>query len=134
MGYEILTTSGRRTGKTTALCKAAKEIGATVLTHNEQEADRLRREYGVDAKPLTPPERLMGLNKPLLVDSHAAAIALCSLTSELHKVTEERDALRAALEEITALGVGYDLSWSVDCEGADNFKKALGIARKAAGK
>jgi hypothetical protein len=61
--------SGRQSGKTTAMAKAAKEIGAILLCHNDQEAKRVAKEFGCKTKAIT--ARLRGLDSPFLVDTHA---------------------------------------------------------------
>ena len=66
--------NARRSGKTTAICKAAKEIDATVITHSEQEAQRLRETYGVKAISVTVQEtfRTGRHDEPFIWDAFAA--------------------------------------------------------------
>jgi hypothetical protein len=52
-------------------------------------------------------------------------------SSVADRVWELFDQMHAALQTITKLGEGYDLSWSVDCEEADHWKESLKVARAA---
>lgn len=97
MKYNLLITSGRQSGKTTAICKAAKEIGAVVLTHNDAEAKRLIKAYGVEARSLKTIDKLLGLNKPLLVDPNAAGMELNDLDMELNALEFRNETLLSLL-------------------------------------
>lgn len=87
--YWYLSACGRRTGKTTAICKAAKEIGATVIVHSVDEAKRVSREHGVKAASIQ--QNLRGTTGPYLIDPHAAGMKLSHLAEESERLHSELD-------------------------------------------
>jgi hypothetical protein len=90
-----LTTMARRVGKTTAICKAAKEIGATVVVHSREEARRVEHEHGVRAATW---DRLRGSKGPYLVDTHAVSVAADMYESAIHRTREQLALAVEALE------------------------------------
>jgi hypothetical protein len=102
---------GRQMGKTTAICKAAKEIGATVIVRNEAEANRVRELFGVRA--MARDRRLEGTMGPYLVDTDAVALiandyehairerdkTIAKLQDEVESMLEEIHSLKDALSE-----------------------------------
>ena len=89
----------RRSGKTTAICEAAKKIGAIVIVHNREEAKRVSKEYGV--KTISYNENLRPLHGPFLVDSTAVGFAAMEYEGQLKKQQAAIDKLRAALLNIS---------------------------------
>lgn len=75
----MLNSIGRRFGKTTALCKAAKEINALVLCPFAVEARRVAREHGVRTAHLG--QYMAGQKGPVLVDTYTVEVIARSLSS-----------------------------------------------------
>lgn len=85
----IATSYGRRFGKTTAICKAAKEIGATVICANTQQAQILKLEHGI--KTATIHQNLRGTTGPYLYDHFAMEQTVFELEHFYKKEIKDRD-------------------------------------------
>ena len=95
-----ISTFGIRAGKTTALCEAAKKIGAAVLCHSAEEAQRVAKEYEVDTIHLGQfPKR--GSHQPVLVDTHAVAMYALGMEKEVDHLSRDLYKTKVALEEVT---------------------------------
>ena len=98
MSLSYLTTCNRRSGKTYAICKAAKEIGATVVCHNLQEAKKVAKEYGV--KTTSYNRTFVGTTGPYLVDTHAVSMYAGQCENRISQLINQ---LNEAVEEIVTL-------------------------------
>ena len=94
----------RRCGKTTAICKAAKEIGATVICESQQHAEMVKKEHGVRTTHIDKEAR--GTKGPYIYDDFAVT-KMCfkyesdnaDLLDENAKLQNENTRLREELEE-----------------------------------
>jgi len=77
----------RRSGKTTAICKAAKEIGATVVCHSQQEAERVNKEHRVATAYIN--QEFRGTRGPFLVDTCAVSYAIHQLNTKIKDLEEK---------------------------------------------
>lgn len=100
-----LTHMSLRTGKTTAICKAAKEIDALVITHSAQEAKRLKKEFGVRA--ISFDSEMRGRSGPILVDTHAVSAIAWEFEKKLKQKNDHIKRLQTALKK--ALGIADEL-------------------------
>lgn len=83
----VIAMSARRSGKTTAICKAAKEIGAIVICHSKQEANRVAREHQVKTVHLN--SEIRGMTEPFLIDTYAYVETLSSFHTQLEQLQEQ---------------------------------------------
>ena len=90
----------RGTGKTQALCEAAKKIGATLIVHSAEEKKRVEELYGVKAAVIRADMR--GTEGPYLIDSHAASLEMAYLENEAGRYI---DALRKIRKSLSTGGV-----------------------------
>lgn len=87
--WSVANSLAMRTGKTTAICKAAKEIGATVVTGTSQEAKRLEKEYGIKALAVETAVRSRGKTGPILFDTFGVS-RICELyENEIYRLKEQ---------------------------------------------
>ena len=77
----------RGSGRTTAICEAAKSINATVLAANHSQARLLKRDYGVDSVSIYAPGE--GLRGPFLADHLAAEHIVLSLEQTIKDSQKE---------------------------------------------
>lgn len=92
----IATSYGRRFGKTTAICKAALEIGATVICANEQQAKSLRNAYKV--KTATIHQNLRGTIGPYLYDHFAMEQTIFELDNQFTNELKNKNSIINKLE------------------------------------
>jgi len=97
----FLNTVGIRTGKTTAVAKACKEINATMLCHSHAEAARVAEEYGIRTVYLG--QNLAGTKGPYLVDTSAVAFFACQMEREITQA--EKRGMKRAAEIVNNIGV-----------------------------
>lgn len=91
----------RQVGKTTAVCEAAKKIGATVVCRDAGDAARVAREHGVKTIGIYNEPR--GLHGPFLYDPDAVQAMLHFVNSKLRLVEKERDDAWKRIEAIRTL-------------------------------
>jgi len=92
-------------GRTTAICEAAKKINATVLTVTAEHARLINKQHGVSAKSIT--SDLIGATGPYLAD-HQAVLRICSEYESELEAAESREAeLRAQVKARDNLIAGY---------------------------
>jgi trehalose-6-phosphatase len=81
--------SPRRSGKTTALAKAAKECDGVMVCRDQQEADRIAKEFGIrTVSALGSPDRLRGQLAARLVDPDAFLLWMAQAEQELRQAME----------------------------------------------
>jgi len=88
----------RCTGRTTAICKAAKEIGAIVIVHHREEARRLEREFGVKCKTIN--DDLRGFSGPILYDTCAVSVLAQLAVNQIDKLNGRVATLEARIAEL----------------------------------
>jgi hypothetical protein len=105
---EMISQMPVRSGKTTAICKAAKEINATVLVHSVGEARRVEMEHDVKARSIN--EEIRGSRGPYLIDTHAVSFmaiqfnrCILNLQSQLKKAEEKIAELDYRREAVVVL-------------------------------
>ena len=79
----------RASGRTTAVCKAAKEINAIVVCATPQHAQVVNREHDVMTWPMCALDRMVGLDRPALWDHFA-----------VEHLLRERNRLAAKAKEV----------------------------------
>lgn len=89
----------RQFGKTTAICKAAKEIDAIVLTATHLEAKHLERKFDVKAKSVE--LNLYGFSGPFLFDNHAIEKLFVSASNKIQTLEDEIEKLKKENEQLT---------------------------------
>jgi len=96
LAEQLLGVTARQVGHTTAVVKGvANTPGAMVITGTEQEARRLRLDYGVEAIPLSGAEqRLRGRAGAFVLDSYAINF----LAAEARELSDRIAELTAALD------------------------------------
>lgn len=83
MSWGNLAGFSRQTGKTTAMLKAAKELGSVLLVRTHSEVQRLRNS-GVTVKAATEGyEAFIGIKTPVLIDPDAFSF-ICSAMEHEH--------------------------------------------------
>lgn len=81
----------RQYGKTTLLCKVAKELDAVVIAANFDHVNHLQRTHKVVAKSID--TNMQGLKGPFLFDHFAIETLLFRAANHIDKVEKERDEL-----------------------------------------
>ena len=91
----------RRRGNTKAMAEAAKATGATCYVISQREADRLKRDYGVNARALPNyhPEQEAGRHEPLLLDISVLEVIGQEWAEEVRLLRAQVEELRAELAE-----------------------------------
>ncbi|MDT8902206.1 hypothetical protein [Anaeroselena agilis] len=85
----------RQTGKTTAICEAARKIGASVICGTESQARMIRQKYGVDAIPIRIAANCTrGSGRTVLYDHFAQFVMVAEAYQENEKMARELDRLR----------------------------------------
>lgn len=95
--YSHLVYQPRRIGKTTAVCRVAKEIGAVVCCVTRREAERLKREYGVEAIVVDRAEDFFGCSRPILYDAEVVSHVV---TRQANYYEQVIDAMRTQIEDL----------------------------------
>lgn len=93
--------SNRGGGKTTAICKAAREIDAVVVVGCLSEAKRLNTEHKVKTIAVEQLENLRGRHEATLWDD-TAVLRVCQLMENLVE-RREREARKALAKKISML-------------------------------
>ena len=93
----------RGAGRTTAMAKAAKDHSFTLLTHSHQEAQRLKREFNIDAMAYNSAVRLRGTQKVAIMDHHAVYCLIQEMDAEIQKWREEATLKQQVINKIKAL-------------------------------
>ena len=88
----------RQVGKTTAICKAAKELGATVVCHNSQAAKRVAEEHNVPTVSIN--ETFRGTKGPYLVDTTAMSFLAMECENRIQDLERKNEVLRAEMNEL----------------------------------
>ena len=114
---EMLNSMAIGSGKTFAICEAAKKIGATVVTHNRNEARRIAKEYQVKAVSLC--GNIRGTTGPYLVDTQAVSEYSYRKNREIAVMQAQLVVMRDALESIQR-GMGDEGSSEQDWQGLDH--------------
>lgn len=83
-------------GKTEAICKAAKEIGAIVVVHSAEEKNFIAKHFGV--KCVTFDDTISGLRGCFLVDTYAVSLAAQKYEKCIEELKEEINRLREKVE------------------------------------
>jgi hypothetical protein len=91
--YNHLMFSARGIGKTEAVCKVAKEVGAIVACFSWAEAERLRRYYGVETVYVDNVEMFYGNRQPILYDADTVAYVVSKMQSKIDRLEEKLKAL-----------------------------------------
>jgi hypothetical protein len=112
-----------RSGKTTAICAAAKSIGATVVVHSMEEAKRVEQEHGVKAVPYT--REIRGTRGPYLVDTHAVSMYAYEKNLEIERLEDKADRLQTLLALYKA---ECDLAYEMMSNGNWHGDGAVGAA------
>ena len=68
MGRNMFMAQPRGSGKTHALCQAAKEIGALFVCHSARFARDLERKHGINAVSISEEYAVVGTRRPVLFD------------------------------------------------------------------
>jgi hypothetical protein len=79
----------RQIGTTYAICQAALEMDAVVITHSLQEAARLTRDYEVDAVSFSQCVSMRGTMRASLIDNHAVWCIIHDMQGEIDKWKKE---------------------------------------------
>jgi len=112
----------RASGRTTAICEAAKKIGATVICHTSNYAKDVSRRFGVNTIALHELERARGTGCPYLMDHNAIAHVLSGLSgaaSDLWETLEKRNKTIEMLERkqtVSGLNYGIEVKPAVEVE------------------
>lgn len=113
---------GRRMGKTYAICKAAKRIGATVIVHSKAEAERLKKEYKVQAVSIE--DNIRGTKGPYLVDTTAVSFYAQQKEAIIKSLQE------ALLHEKKQRRYWHNI-WALQYEELQKLQKSKGKNEKA---
>lgn len=105
MSWSFATTVAIQSGKTTAICKAAKEIDAVVVCHNQQEANRVHKEHGVRTISLRH-ENKRGMKGPILFDTHAVSVLCLDYERVISNLVETNAELQGKLQKIREMTHG----------------------------
>lgn len=85
---ELAALGPRRTGRTTAICEAAKKIGATVLAANYQHKKYLEQ-FGVNAIPVDNEEAIECVAGPILFDHYTLERVFAEYEKEISGLVQE---------------------------------------------
>lgn len=96
---------GRRMGKTTAICKAAKEIDATVLVRTAREAERVNAEFGVKARAYQ--AGLFGKQGPFLVDTDVVSIYAMQKADQIETLQKKLNKAKRIIELAANIGTSW---------------------------
>jgi hypothetical protein len=88
----------RMTGKTTLLCRAAKELDAVVLAATFDQVNHLQRNHGVVAKSID--TNLQGLNGPFFIDHYATSKLLIRAADHIETLEKSNEKLQQEIEEL----------------------------------
>lgn len=90
---EFLLSHAIRQGKTHHLATLLKQVGGTLITRNFEEAERVKKEYSINAISYDiNPNLLDGQNMGICyIDDDAAGLALLNLERKIEKLTQERN-------------------------------------------
>jgi hypothetical protein len=93
---------GRATGRTTAICSAARVIGATVVCASRASAEQIGRQHGVKTVTCESRATIQGTRGPYLFDHYAMEVIVSrmdydmrQMASDLHKANARADAAEA---------------------------------------
>ena len=83
----------RHTGRTYALCEAAKTIGGTVVTYYHKHSKELKQRYGVKSIYLAEAKKLKNPRSPLMLDHFTVECLILDYEQEINR-------LRARIREL----------------------------------
>jgi hypothetical protein len=101
--WSYIATKGIRTGKTTAICEAARKIGAIVVTGSEKEAKRITKEFGVTAMSIHHWQLTQGLDMPFLFDTYGVTEMAADFETAYEIEKRKREQLEEKLNMIQEL-------------------------------
>lgn len=88
----------RMTGKTTLICRAAKELDGVVLAATFDQVNLLQRNHGVVSKSID--TNLDGLSGPFFIDHYAASRLLTRAADHIETLEKSNDQLKKELEDL----------------------------------
>ena len=88
---------GRQQGKTKAMAGACARIGAILICHNQEEAQRVVREYGI--KAISQSVDIIGTTGPYLVDPHLVGEYAYEMRRSLQEKNEEIKRITEAFDK-----------------------------------
>lgn len=91
-----LSTKDRQTGRTSAICRIAKEIYGIVLAADFKQAKMLERQFGVTAKSID--INLDGYSGPFIMDHYAVERMFIRAADKIEELERENAAMKESIE------------------------------------
>lgn len=92
----------RQTGRTTAICKAAKDIDGTVVAASARHARMIAMEHDVKTISMNQSDQMIGMDTPFLWDHFTVECMMAKHEAAIHDKNKKIKRLEATIQRMKA--------------------------------